>query len=247
MKIVFLGTSDGLPRKGHHPSATVVEVGSTYYLVDAGAPVMDLLLEYGYDPNKLGGFFNTPCHGDHFDGLLYMLTLAESYYRGCSCDFFLAEQGIADAMVALVEAERRGPFPYDRLRVKSFSEGVIFDDGNLRVTAIPTKHCSPKPSYAFLLEGDGKRVLMTGDLSQFLKKQDFPEIAFNEELDLIVCEMAHFGAKELLPTLAKCKTKQLAFNHYQLEKESEIRRVSLCGGLSYPAFAAEDGMILQLT
>lgn len=246
MKIVFLGTSDGLPRKGHHPSATVVEVGSSYYLIDAGAPVMDLLITHGYDPNKLAGFFNTHCHGDHFDGLLYLLTLAESYYKKCSCDFFLAEQGIADAMVALVEAERRVPFPYDRLRVKSFEEGVIYDDGNLRVTAIPTKHCRPKPSYAFLLEGDGKRVLMTGDLSQWLAKNDFPEIAFTEETDLIVCEMAHFSSKELLPTLAKCKTKQLAFNHYQLEKESEIRRIAQCGGLSYPVFAAEDGMVLQI-
>ena len=245
MKVVFLGTSDGLPRRGHHPSATVVEVGSSYYLIDAGAPVVDLLIEYGYDPNRLGGFFNTHCHGDHYNGLLYLLTLAESYYRDCSCEFLLAEQQIADALVSVVEAERGQPFPYGRLRVRSFEAGVIFDDGNLRVTAIPTAHCRPKPSYALLLEGDGKRILMTGDLSQWLAGDDFPKLAFTEEVDLIVCEMAHFSSKELLPTLAKCKTKQLAFNHYQLEKEGEIRRIAQCGGLPYPVLAAEDGMVLQ--
>ena len=64
-------------------------------------------------------------------------------------------------------------------RNRVFTEGVIYDDGYLKVTAIPTKHCPPMHSYAFLLEGEGKRVVFSGDLSQFFRGNDFP--LFNSE------------------------------------------------------------------
>ncbi len=177
MKITFLGTSDGIPRPGRFCACTLIEIGSSLCLIDAGAPVVDLLLTRGYHPNSLKAFFNTHGHGDHFDGLLNLLDLSLLAYKSTSYDVLLPEKEIGDALVNVIEEVGRRALDRDRPRVSEFSSGVIYDDGTLRVTAIPTRHCEPKPSYAFLLEGDGRRVLLTGDLSQWLAEEDFPEIA----------------------------------------------------------------------
>ena len=157
----------------------------------------------------------------------------------------LPEKAIGDALVGVIETASRSKFASDRMRLSEYSAGVIYDDGTLRVTAIPTRHCEPKPSYALLLEGDGKRVLMSGDLSQFLAKGDFPEIVAREELDLFVCEMAHFGAEHVAPYLKTCRAKQVMFNHYQLRKERDIRQLAQCYGFTFPIAAATDGLVLQ--
>ena len=56
MKVTFLGTSDGVPRPGHFCTSTMIEVGSAIYLIDAGAPVIDLLLKLGKNPNNIKEF-----------------------------------------------------------------------------------------------------------------------------------------------------------------------------------------------
>ena len=43
MKITFLGTSHGVPAKDRFCSSIMLESGGSFYFIDAGAPVMDLL------------------------------------------------------------------------------------------------------------------------------------------------------------------------------------------------------------
>ena len=153
---------------------------------------------------------------------------------------------MADGITAYLETTTGTPFPAERLRFSVFEAGVIYDDGVLKVTAFPTRHCEPKHSYAFLLEADGKRALFSGDLSQFLAKGDYPEIVSEEELDLFVCEMAHFGEEHLAPYLERCRAKRVMFNHYQLRKESHIESLATPGRFPFPVSAAQDGEVIEL-
>lgn len=57
------------------------------------------------------------------------------------------------------------------LRFKKITDSTIFDDGYLKVTAIPTQHCPD--SHAFFVEAEGKAVLFTGDLKH-------PNVRFSE-------------------------------------------------------------------
>ncbi len=246
MKITFLGTSDGLPRPGHFRASTMVEIADRLYLIDGGAPVVDLILANGKHPDLLKAFFNTHPHTDHVDGMISLITLCGWTYPHTSFDLYVPDKCVTDGYVAYMETVTGVQYPHDRLRNHIFSEGVIYDDGVLRVTAIPTKHCEPRPSYAFLFEAEGKRVLFSGDLSQFLKKGDFPEIVLNEPLDLFVCEMAHFGEEHIAPYLEKCKARRVMFNHYQPQKESHIESLSKPGRFPFPISMAQDGETVEI-
>lgn len=246
MKITFFGTSDGIPRVGHFCTSTMIEVGENVYVVDGGAPVADLLLKNGKHPNQVKAFFNTHGHSDHLDGLMQLITLCGWAYKDAAFDLLLPEQCIGDAFVSYVETLTGTAFPSDRLRMRVFGEGIVYDDGVLKVTAFRTYHCDPRPSYAFLFEGDGKQLLISGDLSQFLHKDDVPAPVTQGDLDLFVCEMAHFGEEHILPYLEKCTAKRVMFNHYQLRKEADIAHLAEAGRFPFPVSAALDGEVVEL-
>lgn len=246
MKITFLGTSDGIPRPGHFCTSTMIEVGENVYIVDAGAPVINLLLDRGLHPNQVKAFFNTHGHTDHLDGLMQLITLCGWAYKDAAFDLCVPEARITDGFAAYMETVTGTPLPTDRLRPRVFEAGEIFDDGVLKVTAFRTYHCEPRPSYAFLLEAEGKKVVISGDLSQFLHKNDIPAPVFEDSIDLFVCEMAHLGEEHILPYLEKCRAKRVMFNHYQKRKEADIERLSAKGRFPFPVSAALDGEVVEL-
>ena len=246
MKITFFGTSDGLPRPGHFRTSSMVEVEDRLYIIDGGAPVVDLILANGKRPEQLKAFFNTHPHTDHVDGILSLITLAGWTYPGTNFDLYVPDKRVTDAFVAYFETLTGVDYPHDRLRNKVFAEGVIYDDGYLKVTAIPTKHCLPMPSYAFVLEGEGKKVVFSGDLSQFFRGNDFPKVVLEEEVDLFVCEMAHFGEEHISPYLEKCRARRVMFNHYQPQKESHIESLATPGRFPFPISMAHDGESIEI-
>lgn len=89
------------------------------------------------------------------------------------------------------------------LRFKKVTDGTIFDDGYLKVTAIPTQPCPD--SHAFFVEAEGKAVLFTGDLKH--PNVDFPKIAKEKPTEFIICEAAHFPATDYAPVLARLSHK----------------------------------------
>ena len=246
MKITFLGTADGLPRPGHFRASTMIEVADRLYLIDGGAPIADLILVNGKRPEQLKAFFNTHPHTDHTDGMLSLLTLSGWTYKNVAFDIYVPDRCVTDAYVAYFETITEVKYPSDRIKHHVFTEGEIYDDGYIKVTAVPTKHCLPKPSFSFIVEAEGKKVVFSGDLSQFFSGNDFPKVVLEEEVDLFVCEMAHFGEEHIAPYLEKCKARRVMFNHYQPQKESHIESLATPGRFPFPISMAQDGESVEI-
>ena len=241
MKITFLGTSHGVPAADRYCSSTLLEVNGKHYLIDAGAPVIDLLLDKNIDLDSVKALFTTHLHGDHVNGVLALSDLFTWYYKTTDIDIYLTEQKGIDLFSGLLEATI-GSLEPERVRFRLMEADTVYDDGNIRVTPYPTQHLAAagKPAYSYLVEAEGKKVLFSGDLSQRLEKKDFPAYALENEVDLMVCEMAHFGVPEVTPYLEKCKAKDLRFNHvYPLFKLDEIN--ALNGKFGYPIRTVDDG------
>lgn len=247
MKITFLGTSHGVPAADRYCSCTMLEVGGSVYFIDAGAPLIDLLIRRGTPLESIRALFTTHLHGDHVNGVLPFADLLNWYFTSTKVKMFLTEQDGVSLFPKVVELTEGMKMDEQRLTFHLETPGVFYEDENLRVTAIPTQHIAyaNRPSYALLIEAEGKKVLFTGDLSHELKRQDFPACAMEEALDLVVMEMAHFEPEQAKPYLDKCLAKQLCVQHvYPLEKYERIREMA--ADLPYPVLLPEDGDELEL-
>lgn len=247
MKITFLGTADVRPRVDAYVSATMIEVGERVYLLDAGAPVSDLMLRHGRRPDALCAVFTTHAHNDHVDGLLTLFSHCIHVYPKASYDVFMTEAPIAQAFCDCIGTLYHMEFPKDRLRVQIAREGVVYDDGVLRATYIPVAYHEGPPHFAILIEAEGKCVLFTGDMSQNLKDDDFPRVAYERKTELIVCEYAHSLIDVLEPYIQKCNTKMFAFNHYAGYRREELAEIVNSGRYAFPVRALRDGDVIDLT
>ncbi len=211
MKLHYLGTSYGAPSPGRCQQSLLIEDSAGgLYLFDAGAPVLDRMVNLGLAPSRLRAIFISHLHGDHINGLHDIFNLCA--YFDINCPVYLTEQRGIDAFAAFNEMQCGG-HPTDRMPMLLYGEGVVYDTDALRVTAYPSAHmeAANRPSYGLLAEIEGKRIYITGDLHPSMK--DLPDMLFTSETDLTVIECAHFDAEELYARLAAAKTKALAVVH----------------------------------
>lgn len=215
MKITFLGTSHGVPDKGRFCQSILIESGGAAYLVDAGAPVIDLLIRKDFDLTKLKTVFITHMHGDHIDGLLSLVDLCSWYFKDTDFDIYLTEkEGIQcfENMLNMI-FKNAFKFPKKRLRFKLMQNDFVYDDGNIKVTPVPTGHLSKqnRPAFGYIIEGEGKKVYITGDLNG--EMIDYSDIVNREKIDAFVIECAHFTAERLIEKMKRCVAKRVMIIH----------------------------------
>jgi len=237
MKITFVGTSHGVPSAERACTCFMIESCGAVYFIDAGTSVAEALLQNGKRMEDLRAIFTTHIHGDHTVGLLQTVSLFNWFYRDCSVEIFDPEQAHIDATKNWVAISDGSPVDEERIRFLVPTAGVVYQDENIKVEYIPTKHL--KKSYAILVTEGEKRVLFSGDLSGGLRKDDVPSL-IREDVDAFICELAHFGMEQLAPYLAECRAKKVLFTHvYPLEKYDDIEKAK--GKYPFEIFAPADG------
>ena len=245
MKLTFLGTSHGIPSADRFCSCTLLEVGDDAYFIDMGAPGVDLLLRAGRTPEAVRAIFATHAHGDHTNGILSYADLLNWAYPKASCDIWLTETGQINAMKDLIAFSSSHP-DEERVRFRLMTPETVYRDGRLTLTPIPTAHMGEgHPTYAYLVEAEGKKVLFSGDLSVNLAADDFPKAALEEPLDLMMLECAHFSADQVKPYLQRCTARQVLFTHvYPVEKIPQL--AALDGQFACRVGTVADGDTVEL-
>lgn len=239
MKITFLGSSHGVPEPDRKCSCIMVEIGENIYFVDMGTPAIDEMRKRGMDVNAVKGIFVTHMHGDHTDGLIQFVDLITWYFKTPDPVICLpmieAGKVIDDWLKVTLNGAQK------EIRYHQTEAGVVYDDGVLKVSAIPTQHC--QRSFAYLFEAEGKTVLFTGDLSN--PGRDFPMV--EQPLDLLICESAHFPATDYLPVLEKLDVKKVCVTHYSDKRLiSVLEYIAALKEKGIPALRASDDLELRV-
>lgn len=242
MRILFFGSSHGSPEPHRRCSSTLIEVGENRYFIDMGCQSIEDLINRNISPDSIKGIFITHMHGDHTNGLVSFLDIYSRKFKTADPVIFLPGQ-MEETVIALRAWIRCNGVSLRDFRFQPVKEGVLFEDGIIRVTAYRTKHIDD--SYAYLIEAEGKRVLFSGDLYRN-PQEDFPMSVLEKPLDLAVCESAHFPATAYLPLLkGQSNLKMLCINHY-----SELRLPSVlempAALPEIPVLRAHDGLEITL-
>jgi len=242
MKITIVGSSHGLPEGQRKCTTIMVEVGENVYFVDMGAPGADALADRGIPMEAVKGIFITHMHGDHTHGMIHFLDLITWYYKKADPVVYLPILEGAKAITAWIRATLN--FHEREIKYRETKPGVVFDDGVIRMTAVPTKHVDR--SYAYIMEAEGKTVVFSGDFAG--PKVDFPVPDKNTRVDLLIGEGAHFDALDYVDALENCDVKRFCINHYATDMRFahvlELQRILNEKGL--PTSIATDGMVINL-
>ena len=227
MKLYTLGTSHAAAEKGRSCSGSLLEVGGSYYLFDCGADVEAKLVNMDIDPAHVRAIFISHMHADHVGSIVGMTKrIAHQYNKeGRVSQVFLPEKEAIAAYMVWLDAMHFDVSNIDRFHMQGISEGEVYSDENIKVSAISTRHVmnGKYPSFAFTLEGEGKRFLYTGDLS--CNFSDYPKTVYEKDFDLILSELVHFNVEKNLPDIVKTRTKKMVFTHLGPKNVDDLSRV----------------------
>lgn len=242
MKIVTLGTSHGAAEKGRACSGTLLLVNDSAYLLDCGGNVESKMIDMGLTIEDIKGIFISHMHEDHAGSLSSILKHFTDYIKTeKDVKIYMPEEKGTVAFKDWLEA-LHFPVPrMGRLVFRLIHEGEIYRDDNISVSAIPTQHIKGA-SFAFVIRISDKSILYTGDLSGDF--HDYPNIAFEEDFNAVICELVHFDIEKNLETIAKSKTQKLIFTHilpYNIKKIKNNEEK-----FPFSVYIAEDNMMFEI-
>lgn len=251
MKIITLGTSHGDPTPERYNAATLYLLPGDggNYLVDAGAPATASMIRLGLDPGSVRAVFITHMHEDHYGGLSGLIKHQIKYDHNCR--IFLPEAEAIPVFQAFVglahRADSRQRISYAAIPAE---EGEFYSDGALSVRNVHTGHMQnagdPFPSFAFVLEAAGRRIVHTGDL-----RGDFADFPWQECLPgtVCVCELTHYKLEPWIDKLAALPLRQLIFSHIGSFYDSPAGQAlvsRLADQAPFPCMIAADGQEFNL-
>src|SRR3954470_43621 len=179
--LITLGTGGGpRPRASRAQSSNLLVVNGTPYLIDAGDGATRRIVRAGYDFRAVTKVFITHAHSDHTNGLPTLLNSQWEYVKRGPTDVYgsgaeaLVQGAIAflmpNAEVRWTEGKRVKMA--EVFRGHDIAPGVVFQDANVRVTAIENTHFNFEPdspahgkyrSYSYRFETPGRVVVFSGD------------------------------------------------------------------------------------
>lgn len=165
------------------------------------------------------------------------------YFKAADPAVFLPEH-VEDTVQALRAWLKCNGSEMKNFKFSPVKEGLIFNDGVIKVTAFKTLHTAC--SFTYLVEAENKRVLFGGDMCNKGPAEDFPVSVLDEPLDLAICEAAHFPGTAYLPLFKDCKNlKLLCFTHYSDTFEPSVLEMTRALP-DVKVFRATDGMEIDL-
>ena len=242
MKLIFVGTSHGVPEPDRRCSSCILDVNGYYYLIDMGTQVVEDLRRRGISMEKIRLAICSHPHGDHTDGLISFVDLLNWYFKTADPLILLPDEKLIPPLCAWIAATDEGKPLREGLRIEGFSEGVVYQDENLRLTAIRTEHC--KNSFAFLVEAGDKRILFTNDLCR--PAVDFPQLPSGGGPDLLICEAAHFSPDDCIPFFDKAKAKRVLYTHVYGKRWNDVLSRQQSETHPYELGVAFDGLEVVL-
>ena len=142
--------------------------------------------------------------------------------------------------------------PKFTLNEHSISDGVIYEDENVKVSALHNCHLGDADalgwhSFSFLIEAEGKRIVCTGDVKEYSELCAF----VSQGCDLLIGETGHHKVSDVLSYALNNRIPHLRFIHHGREiladregAEATVREYSEKFGID--ARICFDGMVEEI-
>ncbi|NOQ99812.1 ribonuclease Z [Mycolicibacterium fortuitum] len=175
IEVTLLGTGSPIPDPHRAGPSTLVRAGGQIILVDCGRGVLQRLAAAGSGANQVSALLLTHLHSDHIADLgdVIITRWVSTFDPDAAPLQIIGPPGTAEVVDATLRA-----FGHDigyrvahhadltdppRVEVHEYTDGPVWDRGDVRIRVAPTDHRPVTPSIAFRIEHGGASVVLAGD------------------------------------------------------------------------------------
>ena len=140
LELTILGCHSATPRVNAHPTAQYLQINSRHFLIDCGEGTQRQMRKYKVGFSKINHIFISHLHGDHFFGLIGLISTFGILNREKELHVF-GPKGIKE-VINLQLKYSKSYVKYDLIfhELNSKKSELIFEDKKVEVHTIPLSH-----------------------------------------------------------------------------------------------------------
>jgi ribonuclease Z len=143
MKIKVLGSGSATPYLGRYSSSLLLNIDSELFLFDCGEGIQMQLLAYNQKIAKLNNIFISHLHGDHYLGLIGLISSMNSWGRKHTLNVY-APPGLKEILSIQFKYQQTSLNFELNIFENNTQEGyIIFENKKMIVSTIPLSHRIP--------------------------------------------------------------------------------------------------------
>ncbi len=138
--LTILGTGSATPVLTRNPTAHYLQIEQEGYLIDCGEGTQNQLLRYKLRPTRLKYIFITHLHGDHYFGLIGLISTLNMHRRTDDLWIF-GPKGLAEIItIQLKYSDAWLNFKVHFIETDTKKSYQLFENEHITVTTIPLIH-----------------------------------------------------------------------------------------------------------
>jgi ribonuclease Z len=247
---------DGFPDADRNHASFLYRLGKTSILIDCGEPIDSRFKASGLGYDLVDGIVISHLHADHIGGFLMLMQGCWLEGRRKDLSVHVPRDAVKPMRGLLTLALLFEELLKFRLRFSPLSAGKPVAVREVRITPFRTTHLdrvrarfqrkyrSVFVAHCFLLEAGRLRIGHSADLG---RPEDL-EPLLSKPLDLLVCEMAHFGPEAILSYLQGRRIKRIVFVHLAQAYWVDLPRIRRLAARMLPDIPhtfPKDGAVLR--
>jgi len=212
MDITILGNNSALPNHDRFPTAQVVRIGAENFLVDCGEGTQVRLQRHGVKISKITKVFISHLHGDHYFGLIGLLTRLSLNNHSSKLDIYAPRQlqDILNIQFAASNTRLSYEIEYHVLE----GEQVLIDNDDYQVSCFPTDHRIECYGFTFI-EKPSKKVRLNIDACE--------KLGIPENFYPLIAQGQHYVAQD----------GTVIDNHQLIRIDDKRKKYSYCADTRY--------------
>ncbi|WP_069657804.1 ribonuclease Z [Arcticibacter eurypsychrophilus] len=147
--VTILGSSSATPIFNRNPSAQVLNINERLFLIDCGEGTQQQLLKNGIKAQRINHIFISHLHGDHYLGLVGLLSSLHLYGRIRAMEIFGPPElkEILDIQFKYSQTNLR--YPIEFYATQTERSALIYENPDIRVESFPLEHRIPCTGFRF--------------------------------------------------------------------------------------------------
>lgn len=149
LSLTILGCHSATPRENAYPTSQYLEINNHHFLIDCGEGTQQQMRKYKVGFSKINHIFISHLHGDHFYGLVGLLSTYGILNREKELHIF-GPKGIKEVtLLQLKISESHAKYKIVFHELSSTKSELIFEDDKVSVSTIPLNHRVYTNGYLF--------------------------------------------------------------------------------------------------
>ncbi|MXV15485.1 ribonuclease Z [Hufsiella ginkgonis] len=231
-EVTILGSSSATPIFNRNPSAQLLNINEKYFLIDCGEGTQLQLIRFGLKAQRIDYIFISHLHGDHYLGLVGLLSSLHLNGRSKPMNVFGPPELKEIIDIQLLYSQTNLRYPILFYATDPAAPGVIFQNNDITVETFALNHRIPTTGFRFTQKRRQRRVI----------KEKIDELGIPPECIPLLKRGIDFTDKQGVVHLAA-----------DLTREAEVPRSyaycsdTLCDGSYFPAIARANTLYHEAT